>query len=95
MFVDVNVAIAVLNVDDAHHSRAVARLSGELDPKILSFTWGESMIAPYAKGERQSRGGSRDSRSASRAAATARHCRESATDVGCGGRWGGDRPRWS
>jgi predicted nucleic acid-binding protein len=55
MFVDTNVAIAVLNVDDAHHAQAMARLSGELDPKILSITWGESMIAPYAKGERQSR----------------------------------------
>lgn len=55
MFVDANVAIAVLNVDDAHHAKAVARLSGELNPKIVSITWGESMIAPYAKGERQSR----------------------------------------
>ncbi len=55
MFVDANIAIAVLNVDDAHHTSAAARLSGEVDPKILSITWGESMIAPYARGERQAR----------------------------------------
>jgi predicted nucleic acid-binding protein len=55
MFVDANIAIALLNVEDAHHSSAVTRLSGETELKILSITWGESMIAAYAKGERQAR----------------------------------------
>ena len=53
MFVDANIAIAVLNLGDAHHAAATARLSTEPDPKILSITRGESMIAAYAKGERQ------------------------------------------
>jgi len=53
MFVDANIAIALLNVGDAHHGAALARLSTEAEPKILSITWGESMIAAYAKGERQ------------------------------------------
>jgi len=53
MFVDANIAIALLNVGDAHHEATLARLSAEPDLKILSITWGESMIAAYATGERQ------------------------------------------
>jgi predicted nucleic acid-binding protein len=53
MFVDANIAIALLKVSDAHHTATVARLSTEPNPKLLSITWGESMIAAYAKGERQ------------------------------------------
>lgn len=53
MFVDANIAIALLNVNDIHHTAAITRLSIEPDPKILSVTWGESMIAAYAAGDRQ------------------------------------------
>jgi predicted nucleic acid-binding protein len=53
MFVDANIAIALLNVDDVHHTAAINRLSNEPGPRILSITWGESMIAAYASGSRQ------------------------------------------
>lgn len=53
MFVDANIAIALLNVDDVHHTAAINRLSIEPAPRILSITWGESMIAAYASGDRQ------------------------------------------
>ncbi len=53
VFVDANIAIALLNVADAHHSAVVDRLSAGPAPKILSVTWGESMIAPHAAGEAQ------------------------------------------
>ncbi len=53
MFVDANIAIALLNAGDAHHLAVLERLSTTANPKILSITWGESMIAPYAKGQPQ------------------------------------------
>ncbi|NIT98430.1 MAG: PIN domain-containing protein [Actinobacteria bacterium] len=55
MFVDTGIAIAVLDVDDPRHRPAVSRLAREPDPRILSSTWGEVMVAAYAKGERQIR----------------------------------------
>ena len=55
MFVDTRVAITLLDADDPRHEPTLTRLAREPDPKILSSTWGEAMIAPYAKGERQIR----------------------------------------
>ncbi len=50
LFVDANIAIALLNVDDAHHQLALSRLAAEPRPRILSLTWGEAMVRPQAAG---------------------------------------------
>ena len=50
MFVDANIAIAVLNVRNAHHEPAIRRLAQERRPRILSLTWGEAMVGPYTAG---------------------------------------------